>query len=148
MIVLLLPVAWAADGVYESETVLQARHDFFGEPLTPLYQYVRVFDQVGPVDVSAYAGAEWSAGVDEPVDPELYLLEARGRVGWARWTLGRQQAVDLFRPQTFDGARVELTPMTRDPSVRTPVTVQPWMSLAPRSTAAAIRELVVCVGSA
>jgi len=75
-----LPAAWAADGVYESETVLQARHDFFGEPFTPLYQYVRVFDQAGPVDVSAYAGAEWSAGVDEPVDPELYLLEARGRL--------------------------------------------------------------------
>ena len=123
MIVLLLPVAWAADGVYESETVLQARHDFFGEPLTPLYQYVRVFDQAGPVDVSAYAGAEWSAGVDEPADPELYLLEARGRVGWARWTLGRQQAVDLFRPQTFDGARVELTPSDS-------VTVDAWGGVA------------------
>jgi hypothetical protein len=105
----LVQPAWAAEAV-ESETVLQARHDFFGEPYTPLYQYVRVFEETRGVDVAAYAGAEWADGLDEPVNPELYLLEASGRVGWARWTLGRQQAVEIFRPSTFDGARLELSP--------------------------------------
>jgi hypothetical protein len=109
VIALLVSVASASEG-YESETVLQARHDFFGEPLTPFYQYLRFFDRAGPVDVAGYAGAEWSAGIDQPMDPELYLLEASGRYSWARWTLGRQQAIDVFRPQTFDGARVELSP--------------------------------------
>ena len=109
MIVLLVSAAWAQD-VVESETVMQARHDFFGEPITPLYQYVRVFEDTDSVDVAAYGGAEWAAGIDEPGDPELYLLEASGRVGWARWTVGRQQAVEVFRPETFDGARLELSP--------------------------------------
>jgi hypothetical protein len=122
MIALFVPVAWAADA-YESETVIQARHDFFGEPLTPLYQYLRVFDRAGSVDVAAYAGAEWSAGIDEPVNPELYLLEASGRAGMARWTLGRQQATEVFRPETFDGARLELAPSDA-------VTLDAWGGIA------------------
>lgn len=109
MIVLLAPAAWATEAI-ESETVVQARHDFFGEPYTPLYQYVRVFEEASGVDIAAYAGAEWADGVDEPGNPELYLLEASGRVGWARWTVGRQQAVEIFRPSTFDGARLQLSP--------------------------------------
>ena len=122
MIALFLSTAWGADAV-ESETVLQARHDFFGEPLTPLYQYVRVFQDTGSVDVAAYGGAEWAAGIDEPADPELYLLEASGRVGLARWTVGRQQALAMFRPETFDGARLELSPSDA-------VTVDAWGGIA------------------
>ena len=109
MIAFLAAPGWAADAI-ESETIVQARHDFFGEPITPLYQYVRVFEHAGPVDVAAYAGGEWADGIEEPGDAELYLLEARGRTGIARWTLGRQQAIEVFRPRTFDGARIELAP--------------------------------------
>jgi hypothetical protein len=111
MIGAFLGLAVARGGeAFESETVAQARHDLFGQPIFPAFQYFRSFQRAGPVDIAAYLGGEWAAGLDQPMDPEVYLLEASGSGAWGRWSLGRQQALTLVRPQTFDGARVEVLP--------------------------------------
>ena len=102
-------LAWAQT-TGESETVAQVRHDLFGQGQVPLYQYIRMFGDYNNLSVTAYAGGEWADGVDQAANPEIYLLQAEGRQSWGRWSVGRQQALTVLRPQTFDGGLVSFEP--------------------------------------
>jgi hypothetical protein len=110
-VILFALLGMAAAGTVESETILQVRHDYFGEPFVPLYQAVRVFERAGSLDVTAFAAGSWEEGLSELVDPEVFLLEVDRRETWGRWSLGRQQALTALRPQTFDGVRLEVLPV-------------------------------------
>jgi hypothetical protein len=93
-----------------SETVLQVRHDLFDEAYVPAWQTLDLSAEHHGVSVDGYAGLEWATGLDKPADPDLYLLTASGRDRRGTWTIGRQQAVTLLRPWTFDGAAVRWRP--------------------------------------
>lgn len=101
---LLLPAALAAPHL-ESETVVQVRHDLFGSQLVPAATYLRLHQEEGPLRIEGYAGLDWTGGLHQPTDADIYLLQAGMEKGDARWTLGRQQVNAVVRPWSIDGAR-------------------------------------------
>lgn len=111
MTLLLLLLAVPAHALeLQSETVAQIRHDFFGQPIVPLYQYLRLSQDQGGVRIDGYGSLAWSSGLDNSADPDLYQLSATSSESWGTWQVGRQQAVSVIRPWTFDGAHVVLHP--------------------------------------
>lgn len=103
VITLLLWGTVAQAGVVELETVAQLRHDHFGDLYLPTWQLLRFDQAAGPVEVSGYGGVEWMAGLANPVDADIYDLNAAGDLGGGRWAVGRQQGLGALRSQTFDG---------------------------------------------
>ncbi|MCP4805717.1 MAG: hypothetical protein GY913_35915 [Proteobacteria bacterium] len=100
MIGLLFGTAALAAPLVESETIVQVRHDFFGDPTVPAVSYLRL-STPGPVQMQAYAG------YDTDLELDLFLLAASGRTNTTRWTLGRQLVTSPLRPWVLDGADLQ-----------------------------------------
>ncbi len=102
---LLAAGAARADGL-EAETVAQVRHDLFGERYVSAWQFLRLDGRAGPVSVDGYAALDASAGLDQPLDSDVYLLSLSGDAGPVGWSAGRMETLGALRPQTLDGARL------------------------------------------
>ena len=91
-----------------SETIVEVRHDLYGERMIAGWQVVSIAEHHHGASIHAMAALDALSGVDERLDPDLYLLSARIPWRGTRWTVGRQRAVGALRPVTLDGARVEV----------------------------------------
>lgn len=110
MIALLALVAapvLAADAGVQSETVLQLRHDFYGDPLVPAWELLSFDAAAAGQQFEGYLGLEWANGLGDDLDPDLYALTVRGDAGALGWTVGRQQVVTHRRLQSLDGGRLD-----------------------------------------
>lgn len=95
-----LGVAAAQTVSGRSETVAQLRHDLFGAPIVPLYEFLHVASE-GEVAVDAYVGFDAVPGRDAGLS--VWALNAAGDFDGTRWRIGTQQGQTLLRPATFDG---------------------------------------------
>lgn len=110
MIVLLASLAAAAEGQAISTTVVQARPDMLGDVFFPLRESLYGRYQLGGIGAEAYGDLAWSAGVDQEILPELYVLAVDGGGGTLEWTVGRAR-VDLPTfGRMLDGGRIAWSP--------------------------------------
>lgn len=94
-----------SDPSFTSETFIQLRHDLFGDPMVPAYQYLTLREHHRGVDVNLIAGLEWVAGLDHTSDFDLYAMNVSIQAENTTWMVGRQQAIGAVRLQSFDGVR-------------------------------------------
>ena len=71
MLVLLSAGALAGPSV-TSETVLQMRHDFFGEALVPAWETLQLDAEAGEHDIHGYIGVEWPNGL--PAETDMIIV--------------------------------------------------------------------------
>ena len=104
MIWSLIGIAMAAPQV-QSETVVEIRHDLFGQPIVPVFQYLRLTEDEGPVSVDGYLGLE-AASDGGSEHPRIYAFNAAGNWRGSDWRVGTQTVLLPSHPQTMDGGRL------------------------------------------
>lgn len=103
---MLVAMAWAGEGQAVSTTVVQARPDMVGDLFFPVRESVYGRYRFGGVSAEGYGDFAWSAGVDQEILPELYVLAVDGGDGALEWTVGRSR-VDLPTfGRMLDGGRL------------------------------------------